>query len=34
VNFHSRLADVEAVPALAVRLGRVLDSELRPTALG
>jgi len=33
VNFHSRLADVEAVPALAVRLGRALDSELRPAAL-
>jgi hypothetical protein len=33
VNFHSRLADVEAVPALAVRLGRALDAESRPAAL-
>jgi aromatic-L-amino-acid/L-tryptophan decarboxylase len=29
VNFHTRLADVEAVPDLAVRLGREIDSRLR-----
>lgn len=33
VNFHTRLADVEAVPELAVRLGRVLDRALRPATL-
>ncbi len=33
VNFHSRLADVEAVPVLAARVGRALDAELRPAAL-
>ena len=32
-ELHSRLADVEAVPALAVRLGRALDLESRPAAL-
>jgi glutamate/tyrosine decarboxylase-like PLP-dependent enzyme len=30
VNFHTRLADVEALPEMMVRVGRVLDAELRP----
>jgi glutamate/tyrosine decarboxylase-like PLP-dependent enzyme len=30
VNFHTSAADVEAVPGIAVRLGRALDAELRP----
>jgi glutamate/tyrosine decarboxylase-like PLP-dependent enzyme len=29
VNFNTRLADVEAVPALAARLGSTLDVQLR-----
>jgi glutamate/tyrosine decarboxylase-like PLP-dependent enzyme len=33
VNFHTNLADVEAVPAVAVRLGRALDAQTRPEAL-
>ena len=30
VNFHTTAADVEAVPVIAVRLGRSVDAELRP----
>ena len=30
VNFHTSLEDVEAVPAIAVRLGRTVDAQLRP----
>ena len=30
VNFHTAAADVEAVPEIAVRLGREVDRELRP----
>jgi aromatic-L-amino-acid/L-tryptophan decarboxylase len=33
VNFHTRRADVEAVPELAARLGRALDRDSRPAAL-
>ena len=33
VNFHTRLADVQAVPAIAARLGRELDAKLRPGGL-
>jgi len=33
VNFHTRLADVLAVPEIVVRLGRGLDAEMRPAAL-
>jgi glutamate/tyrosine decarboxylase-like PLP-dependent enzyme len=33
VNFHTSLADVEAVPAIVVRLGRMIDERLRPSAL-
>jgi len=29
VNFHTTLADVEAVPAIAARLARTLDAQLR-----
>ena len=31
VNFHTTYADVEAIPAIVVRLGRALDAEMRPT---
>ena len=31
VNFHTAQADVEAVPRIAVRIGRAVDAELRPT---
>ena len=31
VNFHTALEDVEAVPATVVRVGRVVDGELRTT---
>ena len=31
VNFHTALADVEAVPEIVARMGRTVDSELRPT---
>ena len=34
VNFHTREADVEALPELVVRLGRQVDAELRPRAPG
>ncbi len=33
VNFHTGAADVEAVPGIAVRLGRTLDARLRPQTL-
>jgi len=33
VNFHTGVADVEAVPAIVARLGRALDAELRPAEL-
>jgi aromatic-L-amino-acid/L-tryptophan decarboxylase len=31
VNFHTSLADVEALPGIIVRVGRLVDAELRPT---
>ena len=34
VNFHTTLADVEALPETIVRIGRVLDGELRPGVSG
>jgi aromatic-L-amino-acid/L-tryptophan decarboxylase len=33
VNFHTDAVDVEAVPEIAVRLGRTLDARLRPQTL-
>ncbi len=33
VNFHTTAADVEAVPAIVAKHGRLLDSRLRPAAL-
>jgi aromatic-L-amino-acid decarboxylase len=33
VNFRTSLADVEALPEIVARLGRNLDSEMRPTSL-
>ncbi|HQX83400.1 MAG TPA: hypothetical protein PKW63_16660, partial [Vicinamibacterales bacterium] len=30
VNFHTTERDVEAVPDIVVRMGRVIDAELRP----
>jgi len=30
VNFNTTLADVEALPDIVARLGRVTDAELRP----
>jgi glutamate/tyrosine decarboxylase-like PLP-dependent enzyme len=33
VNFHTTLADVEAVPSIVVRLGRKVDAELRRPGL-
>ena len=33
VNFHTGAVDVEAVPEIAVRLGRTLDARLRPQTL-
>jgi aromatic-L-amino-acid decarboxylase len=33
VNFHTGLADVEALPAIAVRVGREIDGRVRPEAL-
>ena len=33
VNFRTTLSDVEALPEIVVRLGRQLDSEMRPKAL-
>jgi len=34
VNFHTSRADVEATPEILAKLGRQLDGELRPAALG
>ncbi len=34
VNFRTTLADVQALPKLVVRLGRDLDTRIRPTELG
>jgi glutamate/tyrosine decarboxylase-like PLP-dependent enzyme len=34
VNFHTSQADVEAVPAIVVRIGRTADAQLRPQSLG
>jgi aromatic-L-amino-acid/L-tryptophan decarboxylase len=31
VNFHTTQADVEAVPDIVARIGREVDTELRPT---
>jgi aromatic-L-amino-acid/L-tryptophan decarboxylase len=31
VNFHTAQADVEAVPDIVARIGRLVDAELRPT---
>jgi glutamate/tyrosine decarboxylase-like PLP-dependent enzyme len=31
VNFHTSLADVEAVPEIVARMGRTVDAELRPS---
>jgi hypothetical protein len=31
VNFHTAQADVEAVPLIAVRIGRTVDAQLRPS---
>jgi aromatic-L-amino-acid/L-tryptophan decarboxylase len=33
VNFHTGAVDVEAVPEIAVRLGRTVDARLRPRTL-
>jgi glutamate/tyrosine decarboxylase-like PLP-dependent enzyme len=33
VNFHSTLADVEALPGIVTRIGSEVDGELRPTEL-
>ena len=33
VNFHTDLADVEAVPAIVARIGRELDARIRPGTL-
>ena len=33
VNFHTGLEDVEALPPLVVKLGRMLDARMRPPAL-
>ena len=30
MNFHTTESDVEAVPAIAVRMGQAIDAELRP----
>ena len=32
VNFHTDRADVEAVPEVVARIGRLVDAELRPTS--
>jgi aromatic-L-amino-acid decarboxylase len=34
VNFHTDRADVEAVPEIVARMGRMVDAELRPPASG
>jgi glutamate/tyrosine decarboxylase-like PLP-dependent enzyme len=33
VNFRTRLADIEALPEIVVRLGRAVDAEMRPPQL-
>jgi len=33
VNFHTSVEDVEAVPAIVVRVGHAVDAQLRPPAL-
>jgi aromatic-L-amino-acid/L-tryptophan decarboxylase len=33
VNFRTTLSDVEALPEIVIRLGRKLDSEIRPRSL-
>jgi glutamate/tyrosine decarboxylase-like PLP-dependent enzyme len=33
VNFRTRLADIEALPAIVTRLGRAVDAEMRPATL-
>jgi hypothetical protein len=33
VNFNTTLDDAEAVPALAARIGKELDDQLRPPAM-
>jgi glutamate/tyrosine decarboxylase-like PLP-dependent enzyme len=33
VNFHTDLADVEALPEIVARVGQGVDADLRPTAL-
>ena len=33
VNFRTKLADVEALPEIVTRLGRQLDSEMRPASV-
>jgi glutamate/tyrosine decarboxylase-like PLP-dependent enzyme len=33
VNFRTTLSDVEALPEIVIRLGRELDSEIRPESL-
>lgn len=33
VNFHTSQADVEAVPGIVARIGRTVDSQLRPQTL-
>ena len=30
VNFHTTLADVEAVPEIVARIGRIVDADMRP----
>jgi len=32
VNFHTTLADVEALPEIVARVAQEVDAELRPTA--
>jgi len=34
VNFRTTEADIEALPPLAVRIGKRIDAELRPAGLG
>ncbi len=33
VNFHTDVADVEALPGIVIKTGRAVDQSLRPTAL-
>jgi hypothetical protein len=34
VNFHTTLADVQAVPEIVARTGKAIDLNLRPGSLG